>query len=550
MLGTLLLATLVSCRADSPTAGPSRVDVAVGLRPSLIPSPSNGTALPINRIRAAALRESDEEVVGTAVMDVSPAAESWTVDLSVDAGLPVSVFVTLELVNVDGEGTEEVQFSGRAGPFLIGSAPLAPDVPIARGPLANLSTTSVTIESAPATLPLGASAPLTAVAESESDPPTVFWTSLDPAVLSLDGATATGLGVGTGRVVASAGAHADTVQIEVIDPDSVPPVVVSVDPSADAAGAARSRDVVATFVLLDSLGATVPATVSTSDAAVTLTPDEPLEAEHRYTATLGAGISDLAGNPLGDPYSWSFTTGGLAVLAGSFDPGVGLLVAIAFDEATGEIYVHDDFSDTIRVFDDQGTPLGRTIPRPGLSSNDIDLDFTTAPSTMGATQLPLNTLLVHNGEAPDGTLFAVDKTDGTVLDSMVVSTGGNVVGGAFHARRGTFFAVSWNTDVISEVELQTGAILNSFPVTPAGAPAYDVFYGDIEVDPVSGNIYLVSSSASALRVLTPDGAWIDDYDLAAAGVPTPSGIAWDPELRIAWISSTNGLVYAVEGIGP
>jgi hypothetical protein len=482
----------------------------------------------------------------------------------VEAEGGVSVFVTVHLIHVADDETEEIQFSGRAGPFVVNGVPVSPDVPIVRGPLDNLAVTSVSVASVPAALPLGASSPVAAAVEAaDGAEPVVFWTSLDPALVSVAGTTITAAAVGTARLVASAGSFADTVSVQVLDPDSVPPALVETSPTADQRGAPRGQAITATFdepidpgsaaagfVLVDSLNAPVAATVSVSGSVVSLTPDAPLEAEHRYTATLGAEISDLSGNVLGDPISWSFTTGGQATLGGAFDPTLGTLVAIALDDVTGELYLHDDFNDTIRVFDQAGNALGPTLLRPGLSSNDIDLDFTTAPVSLGSTPLPTNTLIVHNGEVAPGTLFAMDKTDGTVLDSMSIANGGIVVGGAFHPGRGTWFAVSWDTNTISEVELETAAILNAFPVEPAGSPPYQMFYGDLEIDPVSGNILLVSSNGNTLRVLTPVGAWVEDYDLGVIGVTGMSGIAWNGVDRTAWIASTTGFVFRVDGIDP
>ncbi len=561
----LLTAALAACAGDSPTGHRTLPAIPIAVQPSLIESPSNATARPINRIRASARRVPDDALVGDTVLDVNPSAASWEVGLSVDGGTPLTVSVTVLLIHVDGTGAEEVQFSGRAGPITLNGTPVAPDVAIARGPLANFATTSVSISSAPAQLPLGSQTTLGAeVGYSGAVAPTVFWTSLDPGIVSMADSVATAVAEGTATIVASAGIYADTVTLDVVDPDSVPPALVAVEPAPDATGVGRATTVRATFdepidpasatpstfVLRDSLGAAVPASVGTPGAFVTLTPDAPLESEHRYTATLDANIRDPAGNALGDPFSWSFTTGGLAVPAGSFDPGLGLLVAIAFDDATGRLVLHDDFSDTIRVFDTDGIEVGPSLSRPGPSSNDIDLDFTLGATSLGATPLPSNTLLVHNGEANPSTLFAVDKSDGTVLDSMVIATGGNVVGAAFHPGRGTHFAVSWNTDQISEIELETGAIVNTFPVQPTGSPTYDVFYGDLDVDPDTGNLYLVSSASNFLRVLSPDGVWIEDYDILAAGVSGASGIAWDAANGIAWISTTAGLVHAIAGIGP
>jgi hypothetical protein len=125
---------------------------------------------------------------------------------------------------------------------------------------------------------------------------------------------------------------------------------------------------------------------------------------------------------------------------------------------------------------------------------------------------------------------------------------GNPVGGAFHPGRGTLFVVEWGSDTILEVELDTGSTLATFPVRPAGSPVFDVFYGDVSVDPASGNLLLVSSSQTTLRVLTPTGAFVRDVDLAGFGISSMSGLGWDPATGTAWIATTNGAIHRVANL--
>jgi hypothetical protein len=161
--------------------------------------------------------------------------------------------------------------------------------------------------------------------------------------------------------------------------------------------------------------------------------------------------------------------------------------------------------------------------------------------------VPANALFVFNGEVAPGMLIAIDKNDGTVFGSVALP-GGIVVGGAYHPTRGTAFVVEFQSDVITEIELDTGTPLGAFPVAPVGSPAFDVYYGDIMVEPRSGNLFIVSSNETRLRVLTPTGAWVRDYDIAALGVVSPSGIAWDPQTSTAWIATTGGTVRRVVGL--
>ena len=210
-----------SCVASDSTTGVGR-GTSTELAPSvaLIPSPADSSALPINRIRVLVSRVSDGLLLEQVSRDVAPTDTAWTIDVTVrEAYASETVYVFVRLISVSG-GTEAVQFSGRAGPLdLMPGQTLTPDVPIVRGPVANLFTTGVTITSAPATLVVGSAVALAAtVTSSGSTPPTVFWTSLDTSAIRMTGDTATAVGFGSADVVASAGAFSDTVSISTYGP--------------------------------------------------------------------------------------------------------------------------------------------------------------------------------------------------------------------------------------------------------------------------------------------------------------------------------------------
>jgi len=111
--------------------------------------------------------------------------------------------------------------------------------------------------------------------------------------------------------------------------DTTPPTITSVTPSAGATGVNVNSVVTATFsemmsaaamntstfVLRDSAGNPVPATVMAGGETptATLTPASPLAMGTSYTATAKSGpsgVKDLAGNPMAGDYTWSFTTAG------------------------------------------------------------------------------------------------------------------------------------------------------------------------------------------------------------------------------------------------
>jgi methionine-rich copper-binding protein CopC len=102
--------------------------------------------------------------------------------------------------------------------------------------------------------------------------------------------------------------------------DHTPPTVTSVSPAAGSSGVSTASSLTATFsesvqtgsislVLKDSSGTTIATTVSYDDPTHTATfthGTQALEPLAAYTATVNA--TDLAGNSMAAPFSWSFTT--------------------------------------------------------------------------------------------------------------------------------------------------------------------------------------------------------------------------------------------------
>ena len=131
-----------------------------------------------------------------------------------------------------------------------------------------------------------------------------------------------------------------------------------------------------------------------------------------------------------------------------------------------------------------------------------------------------------NGESGVVEVYALDKSDGTVLAILVTAYGGShVVGGGYHPTRDTLFFIQDTVpagipgDRVGEVDPVTGAVLNTFQTTPG----YSVFFGDLDIAQ-SGNLLLVSSSQSTLAEFTPAGALVQTMPLPI-GVSGLSGIA-------------------------
>ena len=114
---------------------------------------------------------------------------------------------------------------------------------------------------------------------------------------------------------------ATTTVLVVVEDDTTPPTVSSVSPQNSDTDVDIDAVVTVTFSeAMDAstitaasftlAGSAVSGTVTYDPATctATFTPDGNLEYDHEYTARLSTAITDLAGNPLAEPYSWSFNT--------------------------------------------------------------------------------------------------------------------------------------------------------------------------------------------------------------------------------------------------
>ncbi|MEM7704075.1 MAG: hypothetical protein AAF358_00900 [Pseudomonadota bacterium] len=237
--------------------------------------------------------------------------------------------------------------------------------------------------------------------------------------------------------------------------------------------------------------------------------------------------------------------------ANSFNPAtLGTLDAIAFDPVSGNVFIHESFG-MIHQFTPSGVEVGTPLPTPGTSSNDIDLDFAPIDISVGATLVSQDTLLIGNGERDPETIYAVSIADGSIIASAPLpEMSSQTVGVAYHASRDTLFVLDWTGDQLFEASSVDGTILNTFPVAPAGTPAYDVFFGDVEVSQSTGNLLIVSSASSGrMRELTATGEFVRDVDLSGGPSSNFSGIALDDETGDIWLSTTSGDVLQFGALG-
>lgn len=238
------------------------------------------------------------------------------------------------------------------------------------------------------------------------------------------------------------------------------------------------------------------------------------------------------------------------VVLDSFDPSqTGGLCGLGVDPATGDVWVYACTGATIDAYSSTGTYL-TSIPRPGESANDVDIEFAPEDLTLDDTSVPMGSLLFINGESGVAEIYAVDKGTGAVLATLVTEFGvGHVVGGGYDPARDVFFLVQdrvpGNPDGnrVAEVDPVTGAVLNSFPI----GSDFDVNYGDLDVSGATGHLFVVSSIESSLGEFTPAGDFVTTHVLPA-GVTSLSGFGLECDVEEAWVASTTGNVWRLGAV--
>lgn len=223
----LLLAVVVASLATSCTDGADPVAVDVPRTVQLMAAPvfatyaSEAEGASLTRARVSVLDASTRAVLSSVQQDIDSTASQWTLEVTIEltAGVPLSVVLEAELASLDDQGVETVEWSGRTAAFNLSEtseAQVVREVPLYRGPLANLDVTEVRLTLAASSLLEGASAWLTATVEGGGNGVVIYYIALDPQI-----ATVTGLGrihaliPGAARVAAVAGAVADTILFSV-----------------------------------------------------------------------------------------------------------------------------------------------------------------------------------------------------------------------------------------------------------------------------------------------------------------------------------------------
>ncbi|MEO1576064.1 MAG: thrombospondin type 3 repeat-containing protein, partial [Pseudomonadota bacterium] len=246
------------------------------------------------------------------------------------------------------------------------------------------------------------------------------------------------------------------------------------------------------------------------------------------------------------PAALCAATAGGATLLNTFNPFGSSLVAIAVDQVSGNVFVLPEFGAEIHEFTPDGT-LVNSIPRPGNNSNDFDLDVSLGPMQINGVSIPANTLLAFNGDDSPERLYALNRSDGTILADVALDSI-SLVGGAHIAGTNDVITVQFTSDdTIIRHSADTGVSNGSF--LPGPQP-FDIFYGDVDSAAATRNLFLASSSQQVLRELTETGLCVRDVLVSDLDISGMSGVAVDDSTGLVWLSTTGGDVHLVDTAPP
>lgn len=233
-----------------------------------------------------------------------------------------------------------------------------------------------------------------------------------------------------------------------------------------------------------------------------------------------------------------------AELLDTLDPDTtASIIAIAVSPDDGNLAIYEDFAAEILIIDQQGIQVG-SVPRPGNSSNDFDLDYALSEMTIGGSAVPAGSLLIFNGDDSPETLYAeVSDIPGSEFASTELSSA-SLVGGAHLPGTNNVATVEFiGGDFVRILSANDGSELGFFD---PGPQPFDIFYGDIDVAEDTGELTIVSSSQNIIRQLTPEGFCVRDLIVDSFGISGMSGVAIDDSTGNLWISSTNGSIYHLD----
>ena len=241
---------------------------------------------------------------------------------------------------------------------------------------------------------------------------------------------------------------------------------------------------------------------------------------------------------------------GTLTFVSSFTTGLSNADGLAFDPATNHVFVSTEGASP-KVYEYTragGLQAANTITLPGIGGNsEEDVSFLSAAANIGGTVVPAGELIYLNAHYSPDILYAIPHGATGGYDSFVQVAFASSMGGvSYSAARGTFFGADYGANVIREFSGVTGASINTF----AAGVNFSGNYSDVEVNPVTGNIFFGAGVTSTfIREFTPTGTQVQDWTLSGISVQGPAGIALDMSRGELWLMPFNStVVYEFAGL--
>ncbi|MEJ0018377.1 MAG: Ig-like domain-containing protein [Acetobacteraceae bacterium] len=231
--------------------------------------------------------------------------------------------------------------------------------------------------------------------------------------------------------------------------------------------------------------------------------------------------------------------------------GQGALGDVAFDPATGHVWVSDNNNPgNLRRLDPATGAIVQTIAMTnGLGTpyafNYAGLQIAPAALTLGGTAVPAGSLLVFNGYPNPDQVTAVNPTTGAIVASVSLGVNYDLRAGVYDAATGHLFVMDGRTSPARIVELDasgaTASLVNSFAL-PFNANSWV----GMALDPVNGHIWYGSDGSTDIVELTKAGVEVRRVSVALQGADQGeiSGLSFDASGRLL-VSSTQGVIYRI-----
>jgi len=209
---------------------------------------------------------------------------------------------------------------------------------------------------------------------------------------------------------------------------------------------------------------------------------------------------------------------------------------IAYNNATGRLWVATN-GRIVDVDPVTGQWIANIVPLPqALPMTAAGLAVAPAMSFAGVN-VPAGTLLLAAQGGLSDRVFAVDPSNGSVLASLDLGSSLEPVGVAVLKGAMQLAILGTANDRLIIVDANTAAKISEYAVPHGLGPE-----GDLEVDAVTGDILVASSSRKSLVMIDPQsGPLADDFDFGGTMPAGICGLSWGPNRQLFAATVANSL---------